>query len=216
MSDGKAVVQVATQVLSDEQARDAAEELGESLIKVIFSEDVAGRVPMVKSIVDAVLLARTLRDTFLERKLRKFVSGLSDISKWELQDTVSRLEADPSYSRRVGEHLVELMDRIDSHRKPLMVAAVFAAYAKRQIDVTIFNRLLAAIEALPSFEIDTVRRFSDATPEERLSMPVESLQTLVNGGFATAASAFDALVFDPNATCKAFVDLNLDRKSIEA
>jgi hypothetical protein len=70
--------------------------------------------------------------------------GLADLSKWQRDDMVSRIEADPEYGRRVGSHVIELLDHVDSHRKPMMLATVFAAYAIGEIDVHVLNRLNAA------------------------------------------------------------------------
>ena len=73
--------------------------------------------------------------------------------------------------------------------------------------------LLIAIEALPSFEIDTVRAFHAASPKIRMDVPGEVLQALSNAGLATPASAFDAVVYEPNKTCEAFIALGLDVRS---
>lgn len=105
-----------------------------------------------------------------------------------------------------------LLNRIDSHRKPAMIAAVFTAFAKQEIDTATLNRLLATIESLPSFEVETVRRFNNASPEERSDIALESLQALVNAGLATTQSTYGGLVYQPNQTCNTFVNLNIDKK----
>ena len=95
-----------------------------------------------------------------------------------------------------------------------MLAKIFQAYAKQSIDGSMLNRLNHAVQQLPHFEISTVRRFHDATLEQRMEMSVESLGALTAAGLANPSSGFGALVYEPSEACKAFVKLNLDRRRL--
>jgi hypothetical protein len=129
----------------------------------------------------------------------------------ERAEMVQRLESDPAYGRKVGEHLIELLDRIESRTKPEMVALVFKAYAASSIDAGMLHRLNNAIERIPHFEIPNVRKFRDIEPGDRLNFSATSLQALVHAGLATVGSGYGALVYEPNDVCSAFLHLDLDR-----
>jgi hypothetical protein len=124
---------------------------------------------------------------------------------------VSRLEADPAYNRKVGLHVIELLDRLDSHRKPIMVGRAFAAYALEQIDLTRLQRLFACIERLPSQDIDTVRRVAEALGGDRQALQnidSESTSAMINAGLAHVGVS-GIVVTETGHT---FLRLNLDRE----
>lgn len=149
------------------------------------------------------------------RKLSTFLLALAEVPAGERRSMVRVLESDPAYGRRVGEHLIELLDRLESHGKPAMVGAVFAAYASGRFNVTMLHRLINAIERLPTNETDNVRRFANSvgTGPKRVQVDDESMQALTNAGLTTVASAFGGLNFSANQTCSLFLELNLDVKS---
>jgi hypothetical protein len=129
---------------------------------------------------------------------------------------VQRLEADPTYKRRVGVHLIELLDRVDSYRKPLMIGYVFEACLSGRIDVIQLHRLNAAIERLPSHDIDVVREVVRVLEDNRLDLAQineESKQAMINAGLAYIESGFGGGGFKVTATCSLFVQLDLDVKS---
>ena len=123
---------------------------------------------------------------------------------------VSRLEVDPAYVRRVGEHLTELLDSIESIKKPKMIARIFRAYASNSINAMMLHRLCSAIERLPAFEIDGVRALSNEEARDRVPLP--TLQNLQNAGLASAGSGYGGgMVFQPSEIATVFLDLELDR-----
>ena len=70
---------------------------------------VAGsELPVVKSLIGAIRGSIAIRHRLFVRKLLDFLAGFRNVSEWERGDMVSRLEADSSYGRRVGEHLIEI------------------------------------------------------------------------------------------------------------
>jgi hypothetical protein len=200
--------------LQPDIAVDVESEYAQVVIEAIHSNDVLQHIPIAKTAVAAVAVIRGVRDYIPLKKLTRFLEGLADLSKWQRDDMVSRIEADPAYGRRVGNHVIELLDRVDSHRKPMMVAAVFAAFARGEIQTDSLNRLNAAIEALPAFAIDFVRTFKNAQPGPAVArLDRELLHVMSNAGLATQEARADGLAFLPNSTSNAFVTLNLDGKS---
>lgn len=189
-------------------------EYAQLAVEALTSDDVLKQIPVVKSAVAGGELLRSVKDHFLLNKLTQFLTSFSEVSDWQRKDMVSRIEADPKYGRRVGLHVIEALDRMDSHRKPQMLAAVFAVYAKEEINVEMLNRLVATIEALPPFAIDFIRTFSNAKPGTEVACLDRGLLHLAsNASLATLEPRADGLAFLPNATCNAFVMLQLDVKS---
>ena len=95
-----------------------------------------------------------------------------------------------------------------------MVALVFVAFAKREIDATMLHRLLNAIERIPTAEIDGIRAWAASEPRDstRLTDP-ESLQAYANAGLSGVQSTYGGLAYRPNKTGEMFINLELDLKS---
>lgn len=91
-----------------------------------------------------------------------------------------------------------------------MVATVFLAYLKGEIDATMLHRLNRAIELVPLHELPELRTFCEADEQAR-DAPIATLQALLAAGLLDAVSGYGALVFQPNAISAAFLELNLDR-----
>lgn len=91
-----------------------------------------------------------------------------------------------------------------------MLALVFKAYAKKEIDAQMFHRLVTVIETLPAFEVQEVRKFNDIPPDDRSKMNTSTLQALMTAGLANALSGYGCLVYKPSEVCEVFVRLNLD------
>jgi hypothetical protein len=184
----------------------------------VLSEDVLNHVPIIKGVVAIWRSGVALSDQLLLRKIDKFLRAISDVPAEDRRTMVDRLESDPAYGRKVGEHVVELLDRVDSKRKPLMIGYAFAAYAKGQISVTILERLCGAIEALPTWAIDSVRAANDSCSTEAHLRRVESevMQVVANAGFLETQSGYGGMAYKPNNTASAFLTLVLDIRSAEA
>jgi hypothetical protein len=199
---------------TNEKLLDLVQEWGQRAVEAISSSELTKEIPFVKTVFAGVAAIVSVRDEILLQKLRMFLAGLSNVPPEQRRAMISRLESDPNYGRKIGEHVVELLDRVDTHRKPTIVGHIFAEYACEKIDVMMLQRLIAAIERLPAFEIDQVRRFVNTinnTPERDRIDP-ESVQALINSGltWSTSGPLGGTISYNPNRTCLMFVELNLD------
>jgi hypothetical protein len=130
------------------QLDDSAAEIGEEAMAVLAGMDVLEHIPIAKLGVAAVRAARSIRDQLLLRKIQAFLHGMSGTTRQQRTDMIDRLSKDAHYAESLGEHLVELLDRIDGRRKALMTAAVFSAFARGEIERPMLYRLTHAIVAV--------------------------------------------------------------------
>lgn len=187
-----------------------AEDYFEIGIDSILSEGVLRELPVVSTVLALGKVGASISDRVFAGKLCRFLFSLRHVNEADRQSMAYRLESEESFRGKVGERIVELLDRADSVHKPEMLAKAFAAYARLSIDVAMLNRLHHAIQQLPHFELKTVRVFHDSTPEERIKMSVDSLHTLAAAGLARPLSAWGGLVYEPSDVCSVFVSLDLE------
>jgi hypothetical protein len=151
-----------------------AENYAETGIDLILSEGVFRELPVVNTVLALGKVGASISDRIFAKKLCQFLFHLRDVKEADRQSMTDKLDSEDSFRGKVGERIIELLDRADSVHKPEMLAKAFAAYARLEIDAAMLNRLHHAIQQLPHFELKTVRRFHDATPEERLKISVDS------------------------------------------
>jgi hypothetical protein len=203
-----AVQAVVAGALTSPGLDDLATDYAELGLDALIDSDTVSEIPVVKSLVSVVRVGKGIRDRIFARKLIDFLVGFRGISDWERRDMVSRLEADSDYGRRVGEHLTELLDRIETVKKPLMLARVFRAYANKEIDATMLHRLCSSIERLPAFELGHVTRFRYA-PTGQSGLPLESIANLQMAGLVEVGMTASGMYFSPNTVAETFVTLEL-------
>ena len=204
---GTAVVEM----LSSGEVRDLVKEYAEIGIDAALSDGPLKDIPVIGTIIGLAKVGISISDRILIRKIIKFLGPLSDMSDKMRQEMIQKLEADAAYGRKVGEHLIEILERLEAHRKPQMIASGFKAYAQGEIDALLLHRLNYAIDRIPSYEISEVRRIHEMPREERLEANVATLQALLNAGLVNVISGYGALVYEPNDLCEIFLGLNLDR-----
>ena len=191
--------------------QDLVKEYVEFGVDAALEDGILKDVPLVGTIITLAKVGISIRDRMLIKKILKFFEQLDSLSVEERSEMINRLETDKAFGRKVGEHLIEILDRIEIQMKPEMVAIVFKAYAKGEIDARTLNRLNMAIERIPSYEISRVREFFDMSPKERLRGDELTWQALVGAGLAIVVSGYGALIFEPTAICDDFLRLDLDQ-----
>jgi hypothetical protein len=195
---------------------DLEKEFAQMALDGMLSNGALRDIPFVNIAAGGVSVLLSVRDHFTKKKLMRFLAAFEGVSEWQRRDMVCRLQADASYNRKVGHHVIELLDRIDSHRKPSMIGHAFVAYALKRINLTMLQRLITGIERLPSIEIDIVRKVCDAITHNRQDLKLidpESTDAIISAGFAHASDGLSGGGLKITPTCSAFLDLELDRKS---
>jgi hypothetical protein len=200
-----------------DELNDVAAEVAQAAITIITAESVLEQIPIAKIGLAVWKTVSSIRDQLLMKKLEIFLRNLASIAAEDRRSMIQRLNDDPDFKEDVGDHIVELIDRIDGQRKPGMIGAVFAAFAHGEINVKMLRRLNSAIERLQSIEIHSVRQLSDnpifllaGREREGEDVDAESLQALTNAGLAMALAVLDGTRFTITETGKVFVRLNLD------
>ncbi len=190
--------------------RDLFFDYAEVAIDVSTNAELLKDIPGVSSIRALFSAGSSISDKLLGRKIRKFLIALESISVGERVEMVSRLEADQSFGRSVGIHVIELLDRVSEHKKPEMLARAFSAYAQRHIDLLMLQRINVAIERLPDCEMKHLRKFQKSAGKHDVSIDDTSITMFLAAGLASSMSAYDGSVYRPTAVCDTFLLLDLD------
>ena len=115
------VQSVTNEAKDDAALPDLVQDYAQALMDVVVSDELLKHIPVIKTLTAAVAAVKSVRDEILLQKLAQFVASLAEVPADQRRAMIGKLEADPAYQRKVGTHLVELLDRVDSHRKPIMI-----------------------------------------------------------------------------------------------
>ena len=194
-----------------EQAVSLASEYSEIALDSILQDGILKDIPVINTIIGISKASIAIRDRLLIKKIVQSLAGLNDVSSEKRIQMINRLEQDTKFSQSVGEHILEILERVESHRKPIIIARVFAAYAKKEIDTVTLLRLNSAIERLPSFEIENLRPFHNRSKEAPfLADESTTIIAFLGAGFAFAGSGVGGTWHNATDLCKVFIKLGLD------
>jgi hypothetical protein len=166
-------------------------------------------IPLVSTVVGLFGTIGSVRDQLLATKLLRFFDQLSEIPQEERIEMVDKLNEDDKFSGKAGAAVLEVIDRMESQKKPELAAKCFAAYARAEISFEELRRLLFALERIPSFDIEKLAAFSTVAIEDSLKMDESLLLAFVNAGLGKNNGGFGGGAIVPTNLCQTFVRLGL-------
>jgi hypothetical protein len=210
MNDQPKIESALALVLSSTDLRGLVAEYAELGLDALLESGVARDIPFVSTAVGLARVGVAMRDRLFMKKILDFLGPMSAMRADERRAMIEKLEQDSNYGRKVGEHLTELIDKIETHKKPRMLARVLRAHGAGEIDTMMLHQLFHAVEHLPAFAIPAVRKFREGP---RVSGNDVTTQLYLGmAGLAVPQSSFDALTYDPTPIAEAFLRLDLDRQ----
>lgn len=140
--------------LSDDLAETASEignfelpaEVLEFSIDQVLDSGILKDVPFVGWIAKGLSLGRSVSDRILYNKIIRFIYALDELNSSPVKSFRDKLNKEPEYKRKVGEHLLLTLDKLNDLSKPEMVARCFDHFLTGDIDFDMFAEFSHAIE----------------------------------------------------------------------
>lgn len=183
----------------------------EVCVDVLLKDGILKDIPFCSTILSLFKINSSIKDKILINKIIAFLSNIDDVPKDDRVDAIERLETDEKYNREVGIFLVEVLDRLDSHRKPAMLAKIFKSFAKKEISIDMFYRLSAVVERIALIDLPYIRLFHKGNYVDRANLDTVVEQSLINAGLTKHAQTLSGPSYTPNIVCDMFINLDLDK-----
>lgn len=125
---------------------DIASDVAELALDSVLDEGILKNIPVFGWGAKLYGVASAVKERIFLNKVAKFLQASTDISDSEREEFHQKLASDPSFSQKVSENLVLLLDRQDNIDKAHLLGKVFSGYVRKEIEYEAFLRLAAAIE----------------------------------------------------------------------
>jgi DNA-directed RNA polymerase subunit F len=203
--------------IESSEATDALIEAGDMALDHLA--ELAAEVPILKWIIAASKTVSSVRDFFLIRRIKAFMSDFKSLSPKKRREVIQKLDNEPAYAKRAAEAVLTLLDRVDSDVKAVWVSRGLRAYAAGNVTGEQLMRLNYAIERLlvvDAYEIEKLYKWinakrSDADPKRIWGQSPSSLAA-VSVGLATLNVSIEFGGAHPTELCGLFIKHILNPK----
>lgn len=124
--------------VGDSGANDILAEMGEITIDSIVGNDAISQIPIIGTLRSLYKINNSVSDYLFIQKLLKFFNELGQISDSKKEKMILRIGKDEKYRDRVGDDLLEIINKIDNSDKPRLIAKLFIAYIEEIISLEKF------------------------------------------------------------------------------
>lgn len=196
------------ETLQSRDLQDAVVLLTEARIGEILGNGLS-KTPVAGPLVSLIRAVRSIRDQLFARKLVMFLGPLRALDPERRSKMLARLESDPTFGERVGDHVILLLDHLDNLQKATMMGRAFRAYVEERIDGAMLRRLNYVVDRVVMSDLPYVTAF--AGDPEGSGLSPAALQGLINAGLAhVPPDLLNPHVWPLPEVCDAFVDHVLD------
>lgn len=142
-------------------------------------------IPVVGTMFQLVRSANTIRDRTLAAKLRRFLEPFTETSQEYRDKFKERLTRDEAETRRVGEILFLVVDRLTDLDKAMILGCLFIAFLNDQLSSSDLRRMAQAVDmSFADDLIDLIKSEGEIDQSQELW-----LKSLVPSGLAEPVGA---------------------------
>ncbi|KYG75062.1 hypothetical protein EV198_0408 [Roseivirga ehrenbergii] len=124
--------------ISENGGTDILSELGEITLDLIVDNDAINQIPIIGTLKSIYKITNSISDHLFVQKILKFLRELETLSDKEKSEMKSKI--DNESDNKVGETLLEIINKIDDNNKPKIIAVIFKSYINGEIDFKTFQK----------------------------------------------------------------------------
>ncbi|MAT58066.1 MAG: hypothetical protein CMF23_08855 [Ignavibacteriae bacterium] len=121
-------------------------ENSEILIDQLNENNILKDIPFVGNAFKIASIANDVRGRLFIAKLAKFILSLDQIPSEDKSKMINKLKSDPNESNRIASKLIFVIDRITDVDKSEIIANIFIAYIKEQLNSEDLCRILDSLD----------------------------------------------------------------------
>lgn len=131
-------------------------EILEFTIDQVIDESILKDIPVIGWLAKGVSATRSISDRIFHHKVLRFLLALEEVSKSKREAFLAKVERDSDYRRKVGEHLIVILNKMDAFEKTPLLAKCFDHFLTDDIDYQYFVDLSNIIERTPLSDLSAL------------------------------------------------------------
>lgn len=154
-------------------------DVGEAIMDSALEDGILKDIPILGSIVGAGKCIKNISDVLFTNKLIAFLTGLKDADAEERKAAILKWEDDAKYRMRVGEALLNMINRCDDTQKAQWLSKLFYELVLKQQKSELFMR---SEKVLSAMSVMDVMSFLDLPQSTYENLSLEKGEPYANSG----------------------------------
>lgn len=130
-------------------------DIGEVIIDAAMDDGIFKDIPVIGAIVGASKCIKNVSDVLFTKKLIAFLFELRDTDVHEREEAIAKWESDAKYRIRVGEVLLNMINRCDDTQKAKWLSQLFHELVLKRNETELFMRAEKVLSSLSVTDIIT-------------------------------------------------------------
>ena len=143
-----------TNVLCSSNLKDVSIDLAELTLDAILKNEALKSIPVVKTLLSIIETTQNISNYLFLKKIVTFLTNVKKVSAKKRKEMINNIDNSGEYKTKVGETLLNLLDKCDSTEKAAYLGTWFTAFLKGKICYGMFLNGAHVINRsyLPDFE----------------------------------------------------------------
>lgn len=124
--------------ISENGGADILAELGEITLDSIIDNEAINQIPIIGTLKGIYKITNSISDHLFVQKILKFLRELEILT--EEEKVKMKHKIDNAKNNKIGETLLEIINKIDDNKKPKIIAQIFKSYINGEIDFQEFQK----------------------------------------------------------------------------
>ena len=154
-------------------------DVGEAIMDSVLDDGILKDIPILGSIVGAGKCIKNISDVLFTNKLIAFLTGLKDADAEERKAAILKWEDEAKYRMRVGEALLNMINRCDDTQKAQWLSKLFYELVLKQQKSELFMR---SEKVLSAMSVMDVMSFLDLPQSTYENLSLEKGEPYANSG----------------------------------
>jgi len=148
-----------TKSVIKENVSGMAQNIADVALDAVLDEGLLKEIPVVSLLVKAFGIGRGIRDRPFLKKVMLFLSEAARISDTDRDAFSKRLTDEPRLAETCGEAAFLLLDKLAQMSKARLMGYAFRRFVQGSIDEVVLNRIYAALELMPYWQLIELPEF---------------------------------------------------------
>lgn len=143
-----------TNVLCSSNLKDVSIDLAELTLDSILKNEALKNIPVVKTLLSIIETTQNISNYLFLKKIVAFLSNIKKVSVKKRKAMITKIDESGEYKVKVGETLLNILDKCDNTEKASYLGTWFAAFLRGKITYGMFLAGAHVINRvyLPDFE----------------------------------------------------------------